>query len=206
MSVSLEGWCRTISCCTDALQLLCKGVPRSLHWLRDMTAAHTHQQWKHSSLSQHCSGPHNSLCQLQQDLSLSSNQRQIAFGPVVPGAFLCTSGTCVVIQAALLWLRDVMHSLGRDVGRVWLGQVLLTPLMGSLSLPGLPPCCPAGRCESSSAPSPSSLVLWLKPIFVDDLRICSGGVEVCAHSVVCQLFSEENSLWQKRREFWDVLL
>lgn len=65
------------------------------------------------------------------------------------------------------------------------------------------PCCKAGRCESSLAPSPSSLVLRHKPIFVDGLRIFSGGVEICAHTVVCQLFSEENSLWQKRGEFWD---
>lgn len=49
------------------------------------------------------------------------------------------------------------------------------------------------------APSLSSLVSWLKPVFVDSLRICSGGVEVRAHTAVCQLFSEENSLWQKRR-------
>lgn len=93
-----------------------------------------------------------------------------------------------------------MHSLRRDVGSVWLGQVLLTPHTAPFSLPEAATLLES-RCESSLAPSSSSLMLWLKPIFVDSLRIFSGGVEVCARTVVCQPFSEENSLWQKRREF-----
>lgn len=68
----------------------------------------------------------------------------------------------------------------------------------------LPPCCKAGRSKRSLAPSLSSLLLRLKPIFVESLRICSGGVEVYAHSAVCQIFLEENSLWQKRRDSFET--
>lgn len=194
VSGSLASWCMNISYCTRAVQLLCKGVHACtvrLHYLARYDSSvfitYVHQLCETTeALSQHWSGSPSSLWQLPAGpLSHAfSNWGQITFEPSSSASLFIQfrdlrTLTSSFSVTAMLWCTAYRGMWAIPVwGRCWWYRTLAGWLIQPRQR--LPPCCKAGRSKHSWAPSLSSPVVWL--IFADSLRICSGGVEVCAHN------------------------